>query len=299
MPVRMSLAVLLVLIACSGCRRAAAQHVEADASAAGASPVADVDGGPRKAEPGTPAFALLIGRKALERGALDSARAQFELVVKRWPSSAEADQARAELQKLDAGDNATHDQDLADLKGMKRPQTVSVDDVTVKSAGTKAARQWYFDFSPVGNRNATAEKGDAFAILDFDVSSKSKDPDLPCIVAYVRAADSNVFEEGRRLEFRLRRWDSYESQLGLNHDLGNDFAHTDTVKFSGGVAMDETWPRKKFVYFAALRKATLERKDTPHGDYPIEFDGACDYPTRATWSGLKDKILLIDWRTPN
>jgi hypothetical protein len=218
--------------------------------------------------------------------------------VKKWPDSQEAVVARGELEKLAVAEKASLADDLAELKSLPRPTSVAIGDVTIRSAGIKVGTRWYFDASPVGNRNATAEKGDTFASLDFDVRSTSKDPTLPCVVAYFRAPNSNVFEGGAQVQLAFRRWDSYSSQMGLEHDVGNDFKHADVVKFSGGSPVKDDMPRTKMTYFVALKIPTLERAETPHGDYPVTFSGKCTYETRTTWSTLKTSAVVIDWRAP-
>lgn len=282
---------LLASVLVIGCSRSNGSASVADASSVATAPR---DAAP---EPAPSAVALTFAKRLQAEGKSDEARERFSTLTKSWPGSPEAVEAQKEISRIDAQRLVDLAHDVAELNELKRPQTVSVGDVILTSGGTKVGKKWFFDFSPVGNRNANAEKGNTFVSVDFDAASKSKEPKLPCVVAYFRAPDSNVFEDGTRLSFVFRRWDSYRSQLGLELDTGNSFTHADKVKFSTGEQVDENLVKTNLVYFAVTKTAPVELVDARgHGDYPVQFEGECSFPKRATWGRLKEQMHILEWR---
>ena len=154
---------------------------------------------------------------------------------------ARTEESKAEEEKA-TGEDVKESPDLSSselilaIKKLRPKKKVRVwegaGEVGLKVTKARKGKKWIFDRTGYQYFLRDADKGSQMYSLDITVSSKGQNPELPSVEAW-------TVEEGqaRRVctfEWKFHRWDDYGSYLGNYHDSGNDFAKSDTVKFTVG-----------------------------------------------------------------
>ena len=121
----------------------------------------------------------------------------------------------------------------------------------------------------------TADRGNVYFTATMQVTSNSKNPDLPTLAVYLIKGDKMTREGIMRIEFA--RWEDYGRYLGNYHDNGNDFAKTGTIRFKLGVELSEEV--KKAPYAIVLKKSNdLSRYEDRFANPPVSYKGSASYP---------------------
>lgn len=143
------------------------------------------------------------------------------------------------------------------------------------SIGAKFIHDVYPTYTGSSWYEHTADRGNKYISCAMDVTSSSKDPDIPTLAFYAIQGDKLV-KKGD-LWVQMGRWQDYGTYLGNEHDLKNDFSKVSTVKFKLGLELPDT--DFSAPYVIVLKKANTqvrhyERMRNP----PVYYEGNAGYP---------------------
>lgn len=207
--------------------------------------------------------------------------AQMELsnLIKLFPESKEAKSAPAIVERINrfiAQKKAEEERIKAlGFKALKASTTFKIDYNKVELTSISIGNTFTFD--SYGDRYfyRSADRGNKYITAAMKITSDSKDPKLPQLAIYKIYGDSMIWEGNFKTEFA--RWDDYGSYLGNNHDFGNDFAKTSSVRFKIGKEVAEEIVKGAYALIMKKENAlnrNYERFDNP----PISYIGSVDYP---------------------
>jgi hypothetical protein len=120
-----------------------------------------------------------------------------------------------------------------------------------------------------------ARKTNRYVVIDVVVSSKGN-PGLPRILAYTKTGDRLTYVGVADVAFYS--WSSHACSIGLHHDPKNDFAYTDSVKFTYGIQVSRE-AAKGPIFLVYEANGSMVRR-VPRHDPPnynqMECEGACE-----------------------
>src|SRR5690606_5418775 len=126
----------------------------------------------------------------------------------------------------------------------------------------------------------------------ISISSESKNPDLPPILAY-QYFDGKLMLLGT-LGYEFRRWKDYGSYLGNYADYGNDFAHSKTIPFNLGYESSEDNLKSGKVYVVMRKVNCFTRKNKDYGRPEIQYQmGICAPKSTLEVSDFDNDYVLI------
>jgi hypothetical protein len=210
---------------------------------------------------------------AVQAGDADRAKAALQRLADRFPYSAELGVASKRVEALVARERAAQEEArrLAafGFKGLKvRPVFVS-GDTALDIAGASVGRRWTFDSYGDGWRFLDAEKDKKYLVARMTVSSKSKDPPLFGVGAYV--ADGGRMTQVGNLRYRFVRWKDFGAYLGTHADFRNDFSHNSRIPFSAAVAITDEELKRRPIYLVVTREGCHRRNYERFGQPPVFY----------------------------
>ncbi len=189
----------------------------------------------------TPENRKVRALKHLANDSFEFAKSEFTGIAENYPGTKEAKDAKVEIAKIDKIVEKKKAEDARKkalgFKVLKETSTVKNDDLKISFSSTKTGKRWTFDSYGDRYHYRDAERGDKFILTRASISSKNKNPYLPPVQAY-QIKDGNLNYLGT-LSYQFTRWKDYGSYLGNYADYGNDFAHSETIKFSLGLSIKE------------------------------------------------------------
>ncbi len=221
------------------------------------------------------------------------AKEDISILKSLFPNSPEASKCDALSESIDAKLAAIEAEKqrikALGFKALKVQSKVTVDYNTVTfgsfNVGTKFTHDVYQTYSGSSWFEHTADRGNKYISCAMDVTSTSKDPDIPTLAFYSIEGDKLV----RKGDFwvQMGRWRDYGAYLGNEHDLNNDFSKVSTVKFKLGLELpDEDFTKP---YVVVLKKANTQRYHYNRMDNPpISYKGDADYPSTLTIEDFSD-----------
>jgi hypothetical protein len=160
------------------------------------------------------------------------------------------------------------------FKGLPVNPSVSHDDTVLTLASTAVVRRWIFDSWGDGWRFLDAEKDKKLLVARLAISSKSRDPQLFGIAAYV--ADGDKLRRLGQMRYRFARWSTYGSFLGTQADYRNEFSHSWKIPFTAGVPVSEEDLKKKPIYLVITGEGCHQRMYDRFGQPPVFYQpGDC------------------------
>lgn len=212
-------------------------------------------------------------------GDYSAAKQEISRITTLFPESKEAKATPAIIEKIDrliAQKKAEEERIKAlGFKALKALTTITIDYNKVEFSNISAGNTFTFD--SYGDRYfyRSADRGNKYLTAAMKITSQSKDPNLPQLAVYKISGDSMIWEGNFITEFA--RWDDYGSYLGNEHDFGNDFAKTSTVRFKIGKEVPEELV--KGPYALILKKEnSLTREYERFANPPVSYIGSVDYP---------------------
>lgn len=165
------------------------------------------------------------------------------------------------------------------FKALKTQTKVTIGYNTVSFSSFTVGAKFIHDVYPTYTGSSwyehTADRGNKYISCAMDVTSTSKDPDIPTLAFYTIQGDK-LIKKGD-LWVQMGRWQDYGTYLGNEHDLKNDFSKVSTVKFKLGLEL----PDADFSspYIIVLKKTNTqvrhyERMRNP----PVYYEGNAGYP---------------------
>jgi len=201
-----------------------------------------------------------------------------------FPNSSESSQCPSLIESIDNKLAAIEaERQRINALGFKalKPQTkvtIAYNTVTFGSfkVGTKFIHDVYPTYTGSSWYEHTADRGNKYISCDMDVTSTSKEPDIPTLALYEIQGDKLV----KKGDFwvQMGKWRDYGTYLGNENDLGNDFSKVSTVKFKLGLEQPDAVFSKP--YIIVLRKAnTQSRHYNRYDNPPISYSGTAGYPS--------------------
>lgn len=200
-----------------------------------------------------------------------------------FPNSAEAAQCPALTEsigkKLAAIEAEKQRIKALGFKALKPQTKVAVGYNTVTFGSFNVGAKFIHDVYPTYTGSSwyehTADRGSKYISCAMDVTSTSKEPDIPTLAFYEIQGDKLI----KKGDFwiQMGKWRDYGTYLGNEHDLGNDFSKVSTVKFKLGLELPDASLSKP--YIVVLKKAnTQSRHYNRYDNPPISYSGSSGYP---------------------
>ena len=215
----------------------------------------------------------------VSEGQYDKARSEMNQLAVLFPESKEAQSIpsiSAKIDNLIAKQKAEEERIKAlGFKSLKSSSYATVGYNEVSFSNLSISNTFVHDAYDDRYFYHTADRGNVFFTAVMQVTSSSKDPNLPTLAVYSINGDKMNREGIMRVEFA--RWRDYGSYLGNYHDNGNDFAKTGTIRFKLGVELSEEL--KNSPYAIVLKKSNdLSRYEDRFANPPVSYKGSASYP---------------------
>lgn len=166
------------------------------------------------------------------------------------------------------------------FKALQVAQSVTISENTVLFSNCQIGAKYTHDVYPTYGgtewREHTADKGSKFISFNMDVTSTSKNPNIPTVAFYLIEGEKLIYKDVFWVNFA--RWSDYGCYLGNEPDLKNDFSKVNTVKFKVGLSLEDINFTKP--YMIVLKKANkLARYTHAYDDPPVTYSGDMEYPS--------------------
>jgi hypothetical protein len=173
------------------------------------------------------------------------------------------------------------------FKGLPVASNFGHKDTSVALTSLGVAKRWIFDSWGDGWRFQDAEKDRKMLVARLNVASKSKEPALFGIAAYV--PDGNKLKRIGEMRYRFARWSSYGAFLGTTADYRNEFSHSWKIPFTAGVSLSDEELKHRPIYVVATNEGCHERHWERFGQPPVSYlPGEC--------KSLKADLTLDDFK---
>jgi hypothetical protein len=239
----------------------------------------------------TPALMAAEVDAAIKAGDAEKAKAALGRLTDKYPLSAETAQARKRVDALLARQQAAQEEAkrMAALgfKALKTSPYFRHGETSMGLTATGVVRRWIFDWHGDGWKFLDAERGRKFVTATVTVNSKSKDPLLFGIGAYV--ADGGKLIHVGKARYRFTRWRDYGAFLGTQADFRNDFSHSSRIPFSIGISVADEELKRRPLYLIATREGCNRRLYERFGQPPIQY-------VQSNCNSLKPTLTLADFK---
>jgi hypothetical protein len=236
---------------------------------------------------------LQKAKSLLEAGELDKAASEIEQLKRVFPNSSEALSCSELTSRIDELKDAKRKEDerikALGFKALNIIQNVTIGENKITFSNFKIGLKYTHDVYPTYSgsewREHTADKGSSFISCNMDVTSSSKDPDIPTIAFYSVNGEQLIHQATFWVNFA--RWSDFGCYLGNEPDLKNDFAKVSTVKFRLGVPLEDINFKKPYVI--VLKNAnTQSRRYAKYENPPVSYSGDDGYPSTLTINNFKN-----------
>lgn len=220
----------------------------------------------------TPHVFLAQVRKAIDGGDEDAAKRALESLTARYADSPEAATGSGLFQKMvedrEAREKEARRLAALGMKAIPVKGTFTGDDSTVTLQSAQITGQWSFNDHGDEYEYRSAERGSRYITAKVTYSSKSKNPRLVPLIVY--ASNGGELKRLGVMGFEFVRWKNYATFLGNYHDDGNDFAHTESIRFSTGLQV-QSEDISKPLYIVASSVGCAERNSDRFGRPPVRY----------------------------
>lgn len=222
-------------------------------------------------------------KQLIAEGSFAGAKKEISALQSYFPNSQEAAQCPALVESIDSKIEAIEaEKERIKALGYKalKPQTkVSIGYNTIVFSSFSTGAKFIHDVYPTYTGSSwlehTADRGNKFISCAMDVSSTSKDPNIPTLAFYAVQGDKLVHKGNFWVQ--MGRWQDYGTYLGNEPDLKNDFSKVSTVKFKLGLELPDA--NFSAPYIIVLKKANTQvRHSERFRNPPIYYDGNAGYP---------------------
>lgn len=211
------------------------------------------------------------------------AKKEISALESYFPNSQEAAQCPALIESINSKMAALEaEKERIKALGFKalKPQTkVTVGYNTVIfgsfSIGAKFVHDIYPTYTGSSWYEHTADRGNKYISCAMDVTSTSKNPNIPTLAFYAIQGDKLI----KKGDFwvQMGRWQDYGTYLGNEHDLKNDFSKVSTVKFKLGLELPDA--DFSVPYIIVMKKTnTQARHYERFRNPPVYYEGNAGYP---------------------
>ncbi len=243
-------------------------------------------------------LALMAEVDAAVRAAdAERARAALQRLAEKFPHSAETAAAGKRVKVLVARQRAAQEEvkrvAALGFKALRARPSFASGDTALDIGDAVIRKRWIFDSYGDGWRFLDAEKDKKYLVARMTVSSKSKNPPLFGVAAYV--ADGASMTQLGNLRYRFVRWKDFGAYLGTHADFRNDFSHHSRIAFSAGVAVGEAELKRRPIYLVATREGCHRRAYERFGQPPVFYvpQDCASLKRTLTLDDFKDGSLAV------
>lgn len=220
----------------------------------------------------SPYVLLANVRSFVEKGQEPEAKSAVDVLSRRYPDSAEALAARnifsAMVSKRETKEKESARLAALGFKGLPVSSVFVGDTSSVNMVSAKVGGTWRFNDHGNEYEYREPERGAQYVTAQVTYSSKQKDPNLLAMAVY-SARDGKLKQLGQ-MGFEFVKWESYATFLGNYHDSGNDFSHSEKIRFSMGVQVQKEELIKP-LYIIAAKKGCASRSSDRFGRPPVQY----------------------------
>lgn len=223
----------------------------------------------------TPQAMLLAVKSAIDKADDAGVEQAKAALLTKFPDTPEASSAKNLVSGMVAARVAKEKEDAQlkalGFKAIPVNSSFASDNVAVTLGAAKIGNQWNFNDYGSGSEYRDAERGSSYVTAQVTFSSKIKDPNLLPLGVYT----SNGGELKRLgiMGYEFTRWKDYGTFLGNYHDFGNDFSHTERIRFSMGLQVSKE-DISKPLYIVAAKGACASKSENRFGNPPIRYSAA-------------------------
>ena len=219
------------------------------------------------------------------------AQAALKRLADSFPFSAElapaTRQVNALLARLQADETERKRVAALGFKALKTRPAFFWSDTELRLHDASFTRRWIFDSYGSGWSYLDPEKGQRLLTATVSVSSKSKDPALFGIGAYV--ADGPKLTQVGSFRYRFAHWMDFGAVLGNHADFRNDFGHTSRIPFTVGASIDQNVIKRRPLYLVVTREGCHKRHQDRLLQPPIHY-------LPESCASLKKTLTVDDFR---
>ena len=251
----------------------------------------------------TPDQRILTAKKLFADGNFSGARKEYEEIKSKFPDTEFTNIANKEIAELDKAvekrkveterrKKEEERKKALGFKTLKPSSTVKFEDLTLNFEKVWTGKRWSFDDYGSRYMLRDATRGNKHVLARVRISSESKNPQLPAILAY-QLFDGKLILLGT-LGYEFRRWKDYGSYLGNYADYGNDFAHSKTIPFNLGYETSEDNLKSGRVYVVMKKTGCFSRGNKDYGNPEVQYTmGICSPKSSLEVSDFEDDYVLI------
>jgi len=221
---------------------------------------------------------FIRAQKLLSENNLQSAKIEFQGIVDNFKGTKDEINASNEIEKIEniveQNRIETERKKALGYKILKPVSTVKFESLSLRFEKIWTGKRWSFDDYGHEYRLRDAQRGSKHILARVSISSDTKTPSLPPVLAY--QMNNGALELIGTLGYEFRRWEDYGSYLGNNADYGNDFAHSKTIPFNLGLEVSDDKFDGKAVYIVMKKTGCFERRKKNYGNPEIQYsEGLC------------------------
>ncbi|CAI8800654.1 Lipoprotein [Pseudomonas sp. IT-P74] len=220
----------------------------------------------------TPHLLFANVREALDRKNETEVGAAVNALKSKYPDSPETAQASKLLNNMiserQAKEKETEKLAALGFKGIPVQNTFTGTSSAINLLSAKLGGRWQFNDHGDEYEYRDAERGAQYVTAQVTYSSKEKDPSLMAMAVYA-PRDGKLKRLGE-MGFEFVKWESFATFLGNYHDSGNDFAHSEKIRFSMGVQVQNDEVVKP-LYIIAAKKGCANRDEDRFGRPPVKY----------------------------
>ncbi len=251
----------------------------------------------------TPDQRILTANKLFVDGNFSGARKEYEEIKSKFTDTEYAKTAikqivamdkKIEKRRVEAEKQRAEElrKKALGFKVLKPSSTVKFGDLTVKFEKVWTGKRWSFDDYGSRYKLRDATRGNKHVLARIRISSESKNPKLPPVLAY-QFFDGKLILLGT-LGYEFRRWKDYGSFLGNYADYGNDFAHSKTIPFNLGYETSEDNLKTGRVYVVMKKTGCFNRENKDFGNPEVQYTmGICTPKSSLEVSDFDNDYVLI------
>lgn len=221
---------------------------------------------------------FIRAQKLLSENNLEGAKREFKGIINNFQGTKNATNASNEIAKIDKVIEQkrieVERKKALGFKILEPVSTVKFDDLSLRFEKIWTGKRWSFDDYGSRYKLRDAQRGNKHILARVSISSETKNPSLPPVLAY--QMNNGELELIGTLGYEFRRWKDYGSYLGNYADYGNDFAHSKTIPFNLGLQVPDEKFVGKTIYIVMKKTGCFERKKKNYGNPEIEYsEGIC------------------------
>lgn len=225
---------------------------------------------------------------------LKKAKHEIAVLKKIFPKSNEASLCADVLAKIEELEQkAIEEEKRIKALGFKAiPQQTSfrIDYNKITLSDIKIGKRYIHDNYGYEYRYHEADRGSKYVLVTMTVTSENKDPKLPDLQIYT--IDGGEMKKETFFYTNFARWDDYGSYLGNDHDFGNDFSKTSTIKFKLAAEVSDEVLAGKFA-IVCKNVNCLSRSEDRFANPPISYNGSANYEFTLTPESFKEDYILV------